>query len=108
MCEPVELVISDALYDAGAPTRQVYFPVRGFISLIAVIDDRSALEVGMVGPEGMLGVHVAFGVDHAPLRSLVQGSGDAWRMSAAKFRSDLSVNPGLQRSIGRYVSVLMA
>ena len=106
-CELVELVISDTLYEAGASTRHVYFPVRGFVSLVAVIDRDSALEVGMVGPEGMLGIHVALGVNRSPLRALVQGPGDAWRMPIAKFRSELVASAGLRRSIDRYVSVLM-
>ena len=107
-CDLVELAMSDTLHEAGARTRDVYFPIRGFVSLVAVVDDRSALEVGMVGPEGMLGVHLALGVAKSPLRALVQGPGDAWRMSAVKFRSEYSDNVGLQRCIGRYVAVLMA
>jgi hypothetical protein len=104
----VELTLSETLYEAGAPTRQVYFPVRGFVSLVALVDDASALEVGMVGAEGMLGVHLALGVKTSPLRSIVQGPGDAWRMSAARFRSELSSNAALRDGIGRYVAVLMA
>ena len=106
-CELVELVLSETLYEAGAATRYVYFPTRGFVSLVAVIDRDSALEVGMVGAEGMLGIHVALGVDRSPLRALVQGPGDAWRMPVATFRTELSADAGLQRSIDRYVSVLM-
>jgi CRP-like cAMP-binding protein len=103
-CELVELTLSDTLYEAGAPTRQVYFPTRGFVSLVALVDGTSAIEVGMVGPEGMLGVHLALGVNTSPLRSIVQGPGHAWRMPAGKFRAE----PALRRGIARYVAVLMA
>ncbi|MEO8937992.1 MAG: Crp/Fnr family transcriptional regulator [Burkholderiaceae bacterium] len=107
-CESVELTLSQVLYEAGTPTRYIYFPVRGFISLVVIVDDRSALEVGMVGSEGMLGVHVALGLNASPLRSLVQGPGVAWRMSASKFRTELSNHPQLQRGIHRYAAVLMS
>ncbi len=107
LCERVELTLSDRLCEAGTVTKDVYFPTRGFISLVALVDEVSALEVGMVGPEGMLGVHLALGVNTSPLRSIVQGPGVAWRMSAIRFRSEISGNASLQRGISRYVAVLM-
>ena len=108
LCDLVELTLSDTLYEAGATTRYVYFPIRGYISLIAVVDQSSALEVGMVGLEGMLGIHLALDVNQSPLRSIVQGPGDAWRMPTARFRSEFAGNATFRRGIGRYVAVLMA
>lgn len=108
VCESVELTLSQTLYEAKAQTRYIYFPLRGFVSLVAVVDDGAALEVGMVGREGVLGVHVALGLTISPLRSLVQGPGCAWRMPVAKFRTELSDNPAFRRGIDRYIAVLMA
>jgi CRP-like cAMP-binding protein len=108
MCELVELKLSDTLYEEGTATRHVYFPVRGFISLVALVDQGSALEVGMVGLEGMVGVHLTLGVNTSPLRALVQGPGDAWRLSAARFRAEYASNTALQRGTAWYVAVLMA
>jgi CRP-like cAMP-binding protein len=56
LCEPVDLVLSQTLCEPGTPTQHVYFPSEGFISLLALNDGHAALEVGMVGREGMLGV----------------------------------------------------
>ncbi len=108
ICEPFELLLSDTLYEAGTKTRHVYFPNNGFVSLVALVDGRSALEVGMVGREGLLGVHVALGSDIAPLHSVVQGPGDAWRLTASRFKSELSRSASLQRGINRYIAVLMS
>lgn len=73
ICEPVELVLADVMFEPGQTTRHVWFPTEGFVSLIALIDGSPGLEVGMVGREGLLGAHLALGVTRAPLRGLVQG-----------------------------------
>ena len=107
-CESVELVLSDVLSHPGKETRYAYFPTEGLISLIAPIDGHPALEVGMVGREGMLGAQLALGVATQPLHALVQGSGEAWRISASHLRAELASSPALQRILNRYVAVMMA
>ncbi len=108
VCETVQLTLGEVLCEPGKPTRHVWFPVGSFISMVAPIDGKPALEVGMVGSEGMLGAHLALGVATVPLHALVQGAGNAWRTTAAAFRVELARSPALQRVIHRYVYVLMA
>ncbi len=108
VCEPMQLVLSDVLYEAGTPARHVYFPTEGFISLVSQVDAHPGLEVGMVGREGMVGAQLALGVTESPLRALVQGSGDCWRIAAAPFRREWLRGPALQRHLGHYVHVLMS
>ncbi|MDP3669917.1 MAG: Crp/Fnr family transcriptional regulator [Telluria sp.] len=108
LCEPVQLVLSEVLCHPGKPARHVYFPTEGFISLVAQVDGTPALEVGMVGREGMLGAHLALGVVTAPLHALVQGAGAAWRVAAPAFRAELARSAPLQRGLNRYLYVLMA
>jgi CRP-like cAMP-binding protein len=107
-CEPVELTLAAVLCEPGQPTRDVYFPVEGFVSLVALLEGQPGLEVGMVGREGMLGVQVVLGVPVAPLRAVVQGPGLAHRIPVAAFRRALAESPSLQRVLHRYVYVLMA
>jgi CRP-like cAMP-binding protein len=108
LCEPVELMLSEVLCESGQPTRHVYFPTQGFVSLVTVIDNHPGQEVGMVGREGMIGAQLALGVSTAPLRALVQGQGGAWRIGTAAFRHELAQSKPLQVSLHRYVYVLMA
>jgi CRP-like cAMP-binding protein len=106
--EPVELVVAETLAEPGEPIRHAFFPIDGFISLIAPINSRAQLEVGLVGNEGMLGISLALGVTESPLRALVQGGGLAWRVDAATFRRELAISPALRRGLDRYVYVSLA
>ena len=108
LCEPIQLVLAEVLCQPDEPTRHVYFPTESFISLVAPVDGQPALEVGMVGREGMLGAHLALGVVTAPLHALVQGGGAAWRIATPAFRAELARSAPLQRSLNRYLYVLMA
>jgi CRP-like cAMP-binding protein len=107
LCEPVELVFAEVLCEPGERTRYVYFPVDGFVSLLTQIGGKAALEVGMVGREGMLGVQLAMGVATAPLHALVQGPGSAWRLGASAFKRELAQSAALRRLLNRYAYVLM-
>ena len=107
-CVSCELHLGAVLCDAGKTIRHAYFPVDGFISLITPINGKPALEVGMVGREGMLGAHLALGVSTVPLHALVQGSGVAWRIGAAALRGELAQSTALQRALNRYLYVQMA
>ena len=107
LCEPIELGFADVLCEPGERTRYVYFPVDGFISLLTQIGGKAALEVGMVGREGMLGVQLVMGVRIAPLHALVQGSGSAWRIGASAFKRELAQSAALRNGLSRYTFVLM-
>jgi len=105
---PVDLAFGKVLYEPGKPIRDVYFPSRSLVSLLTVVEGHLALEVGLVGRDGMVGIPLALGIDSSPVRALVQGGGPALRMNAARFRRELRRSPALQRELNRYVHTLMA
>jgi CRP-like cAMP-binding protein len=107
-CEPIALVLGKVVAEPGRPARHVYFPITGFISLIAVVPGSPGIEVGMIGREGMLGAQLALGVATAPLHAVVQGAGSALRIGRVAFRDELAHSATLQRALDRYVAVLMA
>ncbi len=106
--EPVTLNFGDVLYEAGHKIRHVYFPANSLVSLLTLVDNRMALEVGMVGHEGMVGIPLALGADVSPVRALVQGAGTAMRMKSARFSKEIRKSPPLQHEVYRYANALMA
>ena len=108
LCEPVDLEFGTIVCVADQRFRHVYFPVTGFISLVAKVGDHPPLEIGLVGNEGMLGATLALGVDIARLQGVVQGSGTALRMTSAQLQRELRSNAPLSRMLKRYLFVLMA
>lgn len=107
LAEAVPLTVSQVLAEAGALVTHVYFPVEGFISLVAVVDGSPGIEVGMVGSEGMLGATLALEVATSPVRAIVQGAGTAWRVPASGFKDELTRNAQLRRAVCRYLYVLL-
>jgi CRP-like cAMP-binding protein len=107
-CETVDLVFGDILSEADQPIEHVYFPLVGFVSLVATLDGHQPLEMGLVGNEGMLGGTLKLGIKTSPMRAIVQGTGTALRMTGPKFMRYLGDTPGLFRIVDRYLYVLMA
>jgi CRP-like cAMP-binding protein len=100
--EPLTLSSGEVLYEPGERIRHVYFPGDAQVSLLIVMPDRKALEVGLVGREGMVGIPLVLGAEVSSVRVLVQGSGSALRMKAASFREALARCLPLQRELYRY------
>jgi CRP-like cAMP-binding protein len=107
-CEPVDLAFGDVLCVVDQPVSHVYFPMVGFISLIATLQDHEPLEMGLIGNEGVLGATLALGINKAPMRAVVQGAGTALRMTAACLRYVMRKSPGLITVLHRYVYVSIA
>ncbi len=106
-CESVKLTYGDVLYEAGEEMRYVYFPIDCLVSLLTVVEGHRALEVGLIGREGMIGSRLALGVATSPVRALVQGTGTALRMKSVRFLKEFRRGPMLQRTLLRFTDAMM-
>jgi CRP-like cAMP-binding protein len=100
--EQFELKLGDVLYRPGERIEHVYFPHRGTISVISMMEDGSQVEAGVVGNEGMFGLPVVLGTDSAPFLAIVQIADGASRIKTDVFREELVRGGRLQKLLLRY------
>ena len=105
--KPVALVFGDILYEPGDVIQDVYFPNQGLISLLSTVEERSTLEVGMVGSEGMAGIPVYLGATTSLNRALVQGAGTAMKMKATVLRQQIKDKRPLPELLRHYTLSLL-
>lgn len=105
--QPVTLTSGQTLYLPCEPISHDYFPTDALVYLLTLIEGHEALEVGMVGREGMLGTPLALGVNESPVHAVVQGAETALRVNTEHFRQAFQHSAQLQREVCRYIYELM-
>lgn len=105
--EPVTITYGEVLYEPGESMREVYFPGNCLVSLLTLVEDHRALEVGLVGREGMIGARLALGAARSSVRALVQGTGTAMKMNAKRFLREFRRSQALQRLLLQFTDSLM-
>jgi PAS domain S-box-containing protein len=106
--EAVTLTYGTVLYEPNELITHVFFPVDCLVSLLTTVEGRHAMEVGLVGREGMVGISHALGMNVSSVRALVQGTGTAVRMKAARFHKAFEQCLPLQRELYRYAHAKLA
>ncbi len=105
--EEVTLEAEQVLFEPGEPIRHVYFPDRGVVSILAMMEDGAGVEAGLVGREGMVGVPLFLGRDTAPFRVVVQVPGGGQRVEAGLFREALRRGRALDELLRRYLDAFL-
>src|SRR6188472_1032972 len=80
--EPVELAFGQVLHNAGKRIAHVYFPTTSLVSLISDAKGDIAVELGVIGRDGMVGVAIALGEELSGACAIVQGAGAAMQCSS--------------------------
>jgi CRP-like cAMP-binding protein len=104
--EEVRLPFMEVLYESGDAIEHVYFPNDGLVSLLVVMADETAREIGLIGNEGVLGAAVALGMNTSPHRALVQMQGSAMRLKVKALRDELKRGGAIQNALQRSAHAL--
>jgi len=105
---PVELGMREQIYDTGEAITQIYFPLTCVISVVTAVDDDVAVEVAMIGLEGMAGLPAFLGTAASPHRCFCQVPGQALRLDTVTLRRFLAGDGALHDLLHRYTQAMMA
>ncbi|MGH8214110.1 MAG: Crp/Fnr family transcriptional regulator [Rhodanobacteraceae bacterium] len=105
--EPVDLALDEVLNPPGKRLPGVYFPAGSIISLLYETEEGDASEIGIVGNEGMIGISLVLGTGRHLARSVVQGTGPAYRMDARILREEFKAGGSVQQLLLRYMQALL-
>ena len=105
--EAVDLPLRFDLEKPGRRIESVYFPETGFASVVAIQTKDTAVEVGLIGCEGMTGVAVVLGNHQSPNSTYMQVAGAGHRISSDALRTAMAKNAGLQPILLKFVQAFM-
>ena len=100
--EPVRLSMDQVLLEAQQQCELVYFPLKGIVSLISIMENKSTTEIGLIGREGMVGTLQLLGEGICQSLSVVQVEGTAMQIKAEVLRAELEQSRVLQKLLLRY------
>src|SRR5258708_23500331 len=103
--EPVELEYKRELYNADERIEFVHFIESGVGSLVCMMANGQAAEVGTVGNEGFAGLPLLLGDDRAPSSMYIQVPGRGLRMTARIFRAQLEQSQAMRAAMLHYTHV---
>jgi CRP-like cAMP-binding protein len=101
----VDLAFGEPLQGAGENIDSVYFVESGFISAMTILSDGAALEIGLIGSEGVAGASVILGATTSNSETMCQTGGAAYRTSAAALKGVSEHAPVLRDFLRRYLHV---
>jgi CRP-like cAMP-binding protein len=96
------LPFRQTLYGPDQPIDKIYFVQSGIVSLLAVLEDGSQLEVAVVGCEGAGGIECAMGTTSSTLHALVQLRGAALCLDSREAQDAFAENACFRRSLLRF------
>lgn len=103
----VELPLRMMLEKAGRNIEHVFFPESGIASVVATQRNKTQIEVGLIGYEGMTGLAVVLGNHQTPNTTYIQLAGAGQQMSSDALRAVMAKNPGVQKTLLKYVQAFL-
>ena len=103
-----EITRGQMLYDAGEAVDQVWFPIRGVVSLMTLLPDDKMVETAAIGREGLVGVSCGPLNARAASRAISQREGLAAYCHADVFGEALDRSETLRLALSRFTEGLMA
>ena len=108
LLQVVPLKLEAVLYQEDAAMEHAYFPIRGTLSALNVMENGSAIEVATVGDEGAVGMGLLIGATRSLNRVFVQLDGEALRINAADFQHEAARLGNFRQLMLNYLTMFYA
>ena len=105
--ELVELEAGEVLHAPGEWASGAWFPAGAVAVLAAMLDDGAAVEVVMVGNDGMLGLDPVLGSGGPPWQARVEIRGAAFRLKSTLLAESVARDSRVRDLLLRYVHTLL-
>ena len=103
--EPVTLPLRLDLETLDTRIEHAYFMNDGIASVAVVQRNKTRIEVGLVGCEGMTGTAIVLGDDLSQFATYMQVTGHGLRIAADALRSAMKASSSLSAMLLKYVHV---
>jgi CRP-like cAMP-binding protein len=103
----VQLSLRQTICEVSQQTSHVYFLENSLASVITVMSDGRMVEVGMIGPEGIVGASALFGNPESAQQVIVQAPGSGCRIEVARCKELFDKNINFRKAILRFVDMFM-
>lgn len=106
--EWIHCPLKSTFFQRDQPIEHIYFPLSGEHSVLAIMENGTAVEVGTVGNEGFSPVDILTGCDQSLENVTCQIPGDALKMPLAPFLEAIEGKTELRRVAFRYLQAYMS
>jgi CRP-like cAMP-binding protein len=97
----------DVLHEQNAVIEHIYFIEEGVASVLTVTGNGTMSEVGMIGPEGVVGVSALLGAETSAQHVVVQVPGVALRIDASLCKAAFDHRPAIHALVLRFVDLFL-
>lgn len=101
--ELVELPQHKILYHAGEHYDYAYFTSHSIVSTVAIMENGSTTEIGVIGGEGMVGLPIILDTSHTNSTALVQVGNGGYRLAAKRLQKEFNRQGAFYCLLLRYV-----
>src|SRR5271155_6172199 len=105
--EQIRCQRAQVLMNADSALDHVFFPDSGVVSVVAVYEDGTIIEMATVGREGFTDMQAIFGAKRSSVQLLVQIPGTAAKMSRAAFTRAMQSMPAFRSLMEAYAQAFL-
>lgn len=105
--EPVLLNVGEVLAEPGKRPSHSYFPVDSVVSLYYRMENGEAVEIAMIGNEGMFSVAQVMGGESLPYSAVVETAGHAFRIDRGILKKEFNHEGFLRKTLLLYSQAVL-